>query len=80
MYTGRMGATLEDVAASCREAVFGERQLAGVLGVITEFVGGDKAILLMEAHPSMIKRPIVDIDGELIVGYDSTAYETLLGL
>lgn len=53
------------------------RQLPDVL---KQDVDGDKAIMLMAAHPEMIKRPIVEIDGELIIGYDSTAYETLLGL
>lgn len=50
------------------------RQLPDVL---KQDIDGDKAVLLMAAHPSMIKRPIVEADGELIVGYDSTAYEAV---
>jgi arsenate reductase len=33
-----------------------------------------KAIRLMLAQPSMIKRPVLDIDGKLIVGFKSEAY------
>ena len=33
-----------------------------------------KAIALMLAHPSMIKRPVVDADGELLVGFDPDRY------
>ena len=34
-----------------------------------------KAIALMEAQPSMIKRPVLDIDGELLVGFKPDAYD-----
>ena len=34
-----------------------------------------KAIALMEAQPSMIKRPVLDIDGELMVGFKPDAYD-----
>lgn len=33
-----------------------------------------KAIALMSAQPSMIKRPVVDADGRLIVGFKPDAY------
>ena len=36
-----------------------------------------KAIALMLAQPSMIKRPVLDADGRLIVGFKSEAYATL---
>ena len=38
-----------------------------------------KAIGLMEAQPSMIKRPVLDVDGDLIVGFKPEAYQTRLG-
>jgi arsenate reductase len=34
----------------------------------------DKAIALMLAQPSMIKRPVLDIGGTLIVGFKPDAY------
>jgi arsenate reductase len=34
----------------------------------------DKAIALMVAQPSMIKRPVLDIDGKLLVGFRPEAY------
>lgn len=33
-----------------------------------------KAIALMSAQPSMIKRPVVDADGRLVVGFKPDAY------
>jgi arsenate reductase len=33
-----------------------------------------KAIRLMAAQPSMIKRPVLDVDGALLVGFDPSAY------
>lgn len=33
-----------------------------------------KAIALMAAQPSMIKRPVLDVDGELLVGFKPEAY------
>ena len=33
-----------------------------------------KAIALMLAHPSMIKRPVLDIDGKLLVGFKPEDY------
>ncbi|MBQ1540424.1 MAG: ArsC family reductase [Caulobacteraceae bacterium] len=34
----------------------------------------DRALTLMAAQPSMIKRPVLDIDGELLVGFKPDAY------
>lgn len=34
----------------------------------------DKAIALMLAQPSMIKRPVLDVDGKLLVGFKPDAY------
>ena len=34
-----------------------------------------KAIALMAAQPSMIKRPVLDIDGRLLVGFKPEQYE-----
>lgn len=36
-----------------------------------------KAIALMTAQPSMIKRPVLEVDGRLLVGFTSEDYETL---
>ena len=33
-----------------------------------------KAIRLMLAQPSMIKRPVLDVDGDLLVGFKPDAY------
>ncbi|KKC27873.1 ArsC family reductase [Sphingomonas sp. SRS2] len=38
-----------------------------------------KAIALMEAQPSMIKRPVLDVNGELLVGFKPDAYQQKLG-
>ena len=38
-----------------------------------------KAIDLMLAQPSMIKRPVLAADGRLLVGFKPAEYETLLG-
>ena len=37
-----------------------------------------KAIALMLAHPSMIKRPVLEIGGALIVGFDPARYASAL--
>ena len=34
----------------------------------------DKAIALMVAQPSMIKRPVLDVDGALVVGFTPDRY------
>jgi len=38
-----------------------------------------KAIALMTAQPSMIKRPVLDVDGELIVGFKPELYAARFG-
>jgi arsenate reductase len=38
-----------------------------------------KALALMEAQPSMIKRPVLDVGGTLLVGFKLDAYEKVLG-
>jgi arsenate reductase (glutaredoxin) len=37
-------------------------------------INEDKAITLMAAQPSMIKRPVLDVDGRLVVGFDPAVY------
>jgi len=39
----------------------------------------DKAIALMLAQPSMIKRPVLDVDGTLLVGFRPEAYAARFG-
>ena len=39
----------------------------------------DKAIGLMLAQPSMIKRPVLDVDGTLLVGFKPDQYAARLG-
>lgn len=39
-----------------------------------------KAIALMLAQPSMIKRPVLDIGGALVVGFKPEAYAAAFGL
>lgn len=41
-------------------------------------IDADKAIALMMANPSMIKRPILDTGKGTIVGFKATTYETAL--
>ena len=38
-----------------------------------------KAIKLMQANPSLIKRPVVEHDGGLLVGFDSVEWAAKLG-
>jgi arsenate reductase len=38
-----------------------------------------KAIALMLANPSVIKRPVLDVDGELLVGFAPDAYARAIG-
>jgi arsenate reductase len=38
-----------------------------------------KAIALMLDQPSMIKRPVLDVSGKLIVGFNPETYEKALG-
>ena len=39
----------------------------------------EKAIKLMLAHPSMIKRPVLDVDGRLVVGFKPEVYQDAFG-
>ncbi len=39
----------------------------------------EKAIALMLAQPSMIKRPVLDVDGALIVGFRPETYAARFG-
>ncbi|RVQ66970.1 ArsC family reductase [Croceicoccus ponticola] len=41
-------------------------------------IDADKAIALMLAHPSTIKRPVVEHDGGLLVGFDEADWEGAL--
>ena len=41
-------------------------------------LGEAKAIRLMLAQPGMIKRPVLDVDGKLLVGFRPDAYAALL--
>ncbi len=38
----------------------------------------EKATALMLAQPTMIKRPVLDVDGRLMVGFKADAYEQAL--
>jgi Spx/MgsR family transcriptional regulator len=38
-----------------------------------------KAVAIMAAHPSCIKRPVVEHAGGLLVGFDAKAWEKALG-
>ena len=38
-----------------------------------------KAIALMLAQPSMIKRPVLDVGGKLVVGFNADLYKAELG-
>ena len=40
---------------------------------------GKKAIALMVAQPSMIKRPVLDVGGKLLVGFKPEQYEKAFG-
>ena len=43
-----------------------------------EGLGQDTAIALMVAQPSLIKRPVVDHPGGVLVGFDADAWEDAL--
>jgi arsenate reductase-like glutaredoxin family protein len=38
----------------------------------------DKAVALMQAHPSTIKRPVVEHPGGLLVGFNAAEWERAL--
>lgn len=42
-------------------------------------IDADKAIALMLAQPSMIKRPVLDVDGRLSVAFKPERYAALFG-
>ena len=42
-------------------------------------VDAAKAARLLEANPSMIKRPVVEYPGGVLVGFDETAWAAALG-
>jgi Spx/MgsR family transcriptional regulator len=44
-----------------------------------EGLGAAKAITLMLDQPSMIKRPVLDLGGRLLVGFRPEAYQAALG-
>lgn len=37
-----------------------------------------KAGKLILAQPSLIKRPVLDVDGQLVIGFDETHYKAIL--
>ncbi|GGE48714.1 arsenate reductase [Agaricicola taiwanensis] len=39
----------------------------------------DKAIALMLAQPSMIKRPVLEANGQLLIGFKPADYEVVFG-
>ncbi|KHK92476.1 ArsC family reductase [Novosphingobium malaysiense] len=39
---------------------------------------GDKAVRIMQANPSTIKRPVVEYDGGLLVGFKQAEWEAVL--
>lgn len=41
-------------------------------------IDADKAIRLMLANPSMIKRPVLEVDDTLLIGFKPEDYATLL--
>lgn len=41
-------------------------------------IDANKAIALMIAHPSVIKRPIVDHGGDVLVGFDPDEWATVI--
>jgi arsenate reductase len=43
-----------------------------------EGIGEKQAIALMASQPSMIKRPVLDVGGKLLVGFDPAAYKAAL--
>lgn len=42
-------------------------------------IDAGKARVLMLAHPTMIKRPVLDLGGRLLVGFKPAAYEEAFG-
>ena len=48
------------------------------LGVGDKELTGDEAIALMGKDPSIIRRPIFEIDGDIIIGYSPAVIEKRL--
>ena len=46
---------------------------------LTADLGVETAVPLMQAHPSTIKRPVVEHPGGLLVGFDAAAWQAALG-
>lgn len=44
-----------------------------------EGVDRKKALALMQAHPTLIKRPVLDVDGTIMVGFKPEIYEQAVG-
>ena len=44
-----------------------------------EGITGSKALALMLDQPSMIKRPVLEVGGKVIVGFDPATYQQALG-
>ena len=44
-----------------------------------EGITANKALALMLDQPSMIKRPVLEVGGQVIVGFDSATYQQALG-
>jgi arsenate reductase len=40
----------------------------------------DSAIRLMLEKPSVIKRPVLEMDGKITLGFDETVYQSLFGI
>ena len=49
------------------------------LGIGDRELSDDEAIALMQKEPSIIRRPIFEIDGEVLVGFNQPELEKLLG-
>mgnify|MGYP002139341308 CR=1 FL=1 len=44
-----------------------------------EGVDGKKAVALLLAHPTLVKRPVLDRGGEFALGFKPASYEQLFG-
>ncbi|MBX3583729.1 MAG: arsenate reductase [Rhizobiaceae bacterium] len=42
-------------------------------------IDGKKAFALMQTHPTLIKRPVLDVDGAITVGFKPEIYEQAVG-
>ena len=47
---------------------------------LTANLDAAKAVALMQAHPSAIKRPVVEYPGGLLVGFDAAEWAAALGV